>query len=219
MRYLSFKTQHNNKSMNKTSNLLRNLVIVLTLICTTYGHLSAQENESKGLNGGTLDSQFNYIIDKSSTYQEYKVIKKTSINKVKNNTLDSIASLKEKIGELETNDEKLKNDINSVKTELQDTEGKLAKAIDERDSFSFLGLLISKGTYNTIVWVLIFVLLLGIFIMFTLYKRSHVTTVKTKEALNEKQEEFDAHRKWALEREQTLARELNKIKQKYKGLE
>ncbi len=205
--------------MNNTSNFLRNLVIVLTLICATYGHLNAQESESTGLNGGTLDSQFNYIIDKSSTYQDYKVIKRTSINKMKSNVLDSIANLKQRIGDLETNDEKLKNDINSIKTELQESENKLAKAIDERDSFSFLGLLISKGTYNTIVWALIFILLLGIFVMFTLFKRSHVTTVKTKEALHEKQEEFDAHRKWALEREQTLARELNKLKQKYKGLD
>jgi len=55
-------------------------------------------------------------------------------------------------------------------------------------------------------------------VVFFMYKRSNTITVKTKETLASTQEEFERHRKWALEKEQKLSRELLKEKQKYKGI-
>ncbi len=183
-----------------------------------YGSVIAQTTADKPENQ-TLIDKYDDIMKKSTSYQDYKVVKKTYVQELKQNIIDSIASLKKQIADLETLNEKQKSEGNSLKSDLQATHKKLETAINEKDSFSFLGIYISKGTYNSIVWILIFALILGILVVFTLYKRTHVTTAKTKETLREKQEEFDAHRKWALEREQTLSRELNKLKQKYKGLE
>ncbi len=176
------------------------------------------ENKS-GLETGTLDSQFNYIIKKSESYEAYQVVKRTWLHKIKANTLDSINVLKESITKLETEGENQKSEINSLKADLKETNEKLMLVSKQKDSFAFLGILMGKGTYNVIVWSLVFVLSAACVIMFLLFKRSHAVTAKTKQDLIDKQEEFDAHRKWALEREQTLARDLNKLKQKYKGLD
>ncbi len=167
----------------------------------------------------TLKGQFDLIINKSESYQHYKVIKKTSLNKLKENTLDTINVLKQKKLTLEENQEAHNKEINQLKDQLSETQATLDKVLNEKNSFSFLGFLMPKTTYNTIVWLIVLALAAAIGILIVLFKRSHVVTAKTQEALNEKQEEFDKHRKWALEREQKLARELNKIKQKYKGLE
>ncbi len=167
----------------------------------------------------TLKEQFDLIINKSESYQHYKVIKNTSLNKLKTNTLDTIQALKQRKLTLEENKETQNKEINQLKNQLTDTQASLDKVLNEKNSFSFLGILMPKSTYNTIVWLIVLALGVTIGVLIILYKRSHVVTAKTQEALNEKQEEFDKHRKWALEREQTLARELNKLKQRYKGLD
>ncbi|MCB0431896.1 MAG: tRNA (guanine-N1)-methyltransferase, partial [Mangrovimonas sp.] len=57
--------------------------------------LSAQEtNEDQlSLNEGTLDNQFEYVIQKSNNYQDYKVIKKTWLYALKAHTMDSLKAI------------------------------------------------------------------------------------------------------------------------------
>ncbi len=205
--------------MNNVKHLIiKPLAFAILFACTLIS--TAQDTEQKsGLDEGSLDSQFDYIIKKSSSYEAYQVVKRTWLNKVKANTLDSIKGLKDNILNLETKNEAQLNEINSLKSELKETNEKLNQVTSEKDSFSFMGILMSKKTYNVMVWTLVFTLTLAVVIIFLLFKRSHSVTQKTKESLNDKQEELESHRKWALEREQTLARELNKLKQKYKGLD
>ncbi len=208
--------------MNTVKNLIFKALAFSTIFFISTIAINAQESSTEtkfGLDTGTLDSQFNYIIKKSEAYEAYQVVKKTWLFKIKSNTLDSIKTLKESITNLETESEKQKSEINSLKSDLKDTNEKLTLVSQQKDSFAFLGILMGKGTYNLFVWTLVFVLAAAFVIMFLLFKRSHAVTSKTKTDLADKQEEFDAHRKWALEREQTLARELNKLKQKYKGLD
>ncbi len=184
--------------------------------------VNAQETSTEnkqGLDSGTLDSQFDYIFNKSESYEAYKVVKKSSLLKMKANTMDSIKVLKETITNLETESEKQKSEINNLKTTLKDTNEQLSYATKEKDSFVFLGFLMGKGSYNVFVWSLVFILAAAVIVMFLLFKRSHTVTAKTKQDLIDKQDEFDAHRKWALEREQSLSRDLNKMRQKYKGLD
>ncbi|MCW3785659.1 tRNA (guanine-N1)-methyltransferase [Plebeiibacterium sediminum] len=192
--------------------------IFLFSAITISAQNETEENKS-GLDEGTLESQFNYIIKKSESYEAYQVVKRTWLHKIKDNALDSVKVLKESITKLETESENQKSEINSLKADLKETNEKLTLISKQKDSFAFLGILMGKGTYNVIVWSLVFVFAAAFVIMFLLFKRSHAVTAKTKQDLIDKQEEFDAHRKWALEREQTLARDLNKLKQKYKGLD
>ncbi|TLX70429.1 hypothetical protein E9993_22190 [Labilibacter sediminis] len=201
-------------------NLMTTALVLVCILCA--GNSMAQEGAAQpqqGLEGGTLQSQFDYIYTKSESYEAYKVIKKSSLNKLKTNTLDSVKALKQEITDLENNVQEQQKEVNALKTELQETNAKLEQVTTEKDSFSFLGMMMSKGSYNMLVWSLVFIILITLLIMIVLFKRSNSITIKTKELLEEKQEEFDAHRKWALEREQTLARDLNKLKQKYKGLD
>lgn len=203
-------------------NLITSTLVFLGVLLLNMPITRAQENTAQpkqGLEGGTLKDQFDYIITKSSSYEAYKVVKQTSLNKLKANSLDTLKVLKENIASLENNVQEQQKENNLLKTQLQETNAKLEITRNEKDSFSFLGILLTKGAYNMFVWTLVFVILIALLLMIFLFKRSNSITIKTKELLSEKQDEFDAHRKWALEREQALARDLNKLKQKYKGLD
>lgn len=199
--------------------LLKSTVLVVVILFSQNLLVHSQETEESGLDGGTLDSQFEYIIKKSNSYEAFQVVRKTWLNKVKSNSLDSVKALRGNIVSLENNAQEQQKEINLLKLNLQETNGKLEIVTSEKDSFAFLGMRLTKGAYSKMVWAIIFVLILGLVVMIVLFKRSNTVTVKTKDALHDKQEEFDTHRKWALDREQTLARELNKLKQKYKGLD
>ena len=78
----------------------------------------------------------------------------------------------------------------------------------EKDSISFFGAALTKGSYNTIIWGIIGVLLalLGFFIF--KFKNSNTITLQAQKALSETEAEFEDHRRRALEREQKVMRKL-----------
>src|SRR5690606_37969572 len=53
------------------------------------------EEDKLSLNEGTLDNQFEYVIQKSNNYEEYKVVKKTWLYALKAHTMDSLKSMHE----------------------------------------------------------------------------------------------------------------------------
>ncbi|MGQ1786828.1 tRNA (guanine-N1)-methyltransferase [Saccharicrinis sp. GN24d3] len=199
--------------------LITSTLFVLLFFIGQPISLNAQESGNSGLEGGTIGSQFDYAIKKSNTFEAFKVVRTSWLYKLKGNAIDSVKALQKNIVSLENKVQDQQKEVNVLKSNLRETNEKLELATKEKDSFSFLGMLLTKGVYGTMVWTIIFSLIVALLIMIFLFNRSNTITIKTKETLGEKQEEFDAHRKWALEREQTLARELNKLKQKYKGLD
>ena len=99
---------------------------------------------------------------------------------------------------------------------LEDTTKNLAGVTEEKDSMSFLGILVSKGTYNTILWTVI-AGLLGLLLFFIYkFRRSNILTQDAKTALTEVEEEYEDHRRRALEREQRISRQLQDEINKYK---
>ncbi|GAL80099.1 hypothetical protein JCM19274_3669 [Algibacter lectus] len=70
------------------------------------------------------------------------------------------------------------------------------------------GLQMSKSSYNVLMWSIIGGLLA--FLLFFIYKfnNSNAITRAAKKSLAETEEEFEEHRKTALEREQKVRRQL-----------
>ena len=168
--------------------------------------------------GDILENQFQYIITKTERYEDYQVVKRSLLYKLKTNTLDSIKSYKTRQAELEAQVNDLQQNLDVLQRQLKEAQDKLNAAVNEKDSLRFLGILLKKSTFYTIIFIIIIGLIAGLAVVFFLYKRSNLITIKTKETLATTQEEFEKHRKWALEKEQQLARDLLKEKQKNKGV-
>jgi len=184
---------------------------LFTLFLSLSLKLSAQEQPattSEGIENGTIEQQFDYLKKVSTNYQEYKVIKLRSLEKLQTNILDSIKGYQSTIQELKTTLQENKMQIDDLNQRLTTTKADFDRAVEEKDSFSMFGMLLHKNLYNNLVWGIIILLLIILVISYFRFKRSHQVTAETKQSLEDLREEFDLHRRNTLERERKLNRQL-----------
>lgn len=199
-------------------------ILFVALFSLFIGTLSAQESaENKpelSLDKGTINSQFDFIYKKSGNYRsegkKYEVVRTISLDKLRQNVLDSLKGTKANTVQLKTTIAGHESTISSLNKKLEDTTNNLVGVTEEKDSMSFLGILVSKITYNTILWSIIAGLLgLMLFFMYK-FRRSNILTQEAKSSLSEVEEEYEDHRRRALEREQKISRQLQDEINKYK---
>ena len=211
--------------------LLKTLLLLLALF--SFNLHNAQEEttttEELSLDKGTIDSQFDYIYTKSGNYRadgkRYEVVRIISLDKLRKNVLDSLSAASKKAAELNATISGHEVTISSLNKKLEETTNSLASVTEEKDSMSFFGILVSKGTYNFILWTIILqefdhcttVCLLLFFLLFVYkFRRSNILTQEAKTALSELEIEYEDHRRRALEREQKISRQLQDEINKYK---
>lgn len=194
---------------------------ILTFFLCFSVSLFSQTEESTGpkpsLDNGTLESQFDYLYRKSSSYQEYKVVKKTFYQKIKGNVLDSLKALKNDLNDTKKLVTLQANEIKSLKSDLQTTNNNLTEVTKEKDNIKFLGIPMTKSSYNSLLWTIIFSLIALLLFFIFRFRSSNSITVQAKDLLEETEKEFEMYKAKALEREQKVRRELQDElnKQKY----
>lgn len=200
----------------------RLLILVISALALNLHFANAQEEETQelSLDKGPITNQFEYIIKKSGNYRSegkrYEVVRVPSLNKLRQNVLDSLKVYAVKESELKATISGHETTITDLNKKLGETTKSLAGVTEEKDSMSFLGMLVSKGTYNTILWTII-AGLLGLLIFFIYkFRRSNILTQEAKISLSEVEEEYVDHRRRALEREQKISRQLQDEINKYK---
>lgn len=189
---------------------LRILFALALLIPTLAIH--AQEEESTEETDNTLRGQLEELERKSGNYRangiRYEVVKLSDLNETKKNIFDSIDTANKTIKDLSATITANDAEIEDLNGKLQETTNKLNAVTEEKDSISFFGALISKGTYNFILWSIIFGLLLLLLFFIYRFRNSNFLTQQAKSALADLEEEYQNHRRRALEREQKISRQL-----------
>lgn len=179
------------------------ITLPLFLFCL---HVSAQDSIQVKRN--TLNDQMTEAFDKSNSYQEYKVIKKTQLSTLKRNILDSVSSLDKKINSQETELKSQKASIDSLRGNLKSTKQNLTNSKEKEDGIELFGILTSKATYNGIMWTIIAILLIASGFLFYRFLNSHKTTNEAQLKMAEMEIELEDYRRNSLEREQKLRRKL-----------
>ncbi|MCR9262792.1 MAG: tRNA (guanine-N1)-methyltransferase [Flavobacteriaceae bacterium] len=192
---------------------MKHLRVLLPLaLLVTFFSSHAQEDDSTSEENNTLVGQFEELERKSGNYRangiRYEVIKLSDLYEVKNNIFDSINTANKSIKDLSATITGNEAQIEDLNTKLQDTTNKLNTVTEEKDSISFFGALISKGTYNFILWAIIFALLLFLLFFIYRFRNSNFLTHQAKSALADLEKEYEDHRRRALEREQKISRQL-----------
>ncbi|WP_298503233.1 tRNA (guanine-N1)-methyltransferase [uncultured Maribacter sp.] len=201
---------------------LRILCTVITLftINLQFGQEEKKEQQELSLDKGNINSQFEFIYKKSGNYRadgkKYEVVRVISLDKLKQNVLDSLNVYSKKEDGLKATIKGHETTIASLEKKLAETSNNLSAVTEEKDSMSFLGILVSKGTYNVILWTIIACLLLLLIGFIYKFRRSNVLTQEAKTALSEVETEYEDHRRRALEREQKISRQLQDEINKYK---
>ncbi|MDX5338446.1 MAG: hypothetical protein LPK25_05425 [Cyclobacteriaceae bacterium] len=181
------------------------LFFVSGIIAVSFAQDTTPENS---LNSGTIESQFEYIYRVSNNFEEYEVVKKSNLEKLKSNILDSLRTMRKEVGDLKSIQTAQSDSIRQISENLAKEVELKEAAIDQQESFSFLGMNIQKTVYSSMMWTL--VAALGGFLAFfsIQYFKSFGKVKKAQKDLEDIQEEFDQHRKNTLERERKLKREL-----------
>lgn len=188
------------------------LLLALLLVTTIQFAQEAEEEDKLSLDEGPISNQFDYVAKRSGNYRadgvRYEVVKESNFYKLRGNVLDSIAAMNKKTNELNSTIAEHETTITSLNKKLEETTTNLAAVTEEKDSMYFLGIPVSKGTYNFILWTIIggLFLLLGLFVY--RFRNSNILTQEAKQNLSELEDEYEDHRRRALEREQKISRQL-----------
>ena len=184
--------------------------LVLTASLLTSTTLIGQNNSvaQPELDSGTIEQQFDYIITKSTSYKEFQLIRKSSILKVKAHALDSLKKIQKDLVAVTSSTSKTKANISQLETEVTTLKNEIETISKDVDSISFLGANLSKASYNSFVWLIIGLLLLGLLIFVGLYKKCNISTVRAQNDLEKINNEFETFRKKALTKEQETMRKL-----------
>lgn len=128
-------------------------------------------------------------------------------------------ALKDSITRLENTNIKSQGQINSLQAELNsntsqtaEIQAKLDESIKNQDSISVLGMQINKKVYSFSMYAFILGVLVLAAIVFLLFKRSNAVTKRTKKEYDELKEEFEVHKKNALDRYTKMNMELHKTR-------
>ena len=186
--------------------------LFITALLFAFAHFEGQAQDSGSLDEGTVESQFEYLEKKSGNYRanniRYEVIRLFDLTKLRQNVIDSINANNKDITALKTTIAENENEINSLKAQLQETSNNLKTLTAEKDSISFFGALLSKGAYKAIMWSTVFILLLLLLFFIYRFRNSNFLTQQAKTALADLEQEYEQHRRRALEREQKISRQL-----------
>ncbi len=200
---------------------LKRIAIVFVLI-GSFNQLNAQATQTPtqelSLNSGTIDNQFEYVIRRSNSWQDFKVIKKNWMYALKAHTLDSLKALHEQLDATQKVVNTQKAEIESLRTNLDTTQNNLDATNLEKDSMTLFGLQMSKGAYNATMWSIIGGLFILLLVFIIKFRNSNAVTRAAKRSLEETEMEFEEHRRIALEREQKVRRQLQDEINKQKGI-
>lgn len=193
------------------------MVFFITAILSTTGQAQLPEV----LQTGELTEQLDYIEERTRIYENFRAIREDMFQKVMSNSLDTVASLKSRIGNLsaELNGQRL--ELDSLSSLLKDTRDELDLAIKNRDNMILLGLSMNKASYNLILWAVIAGLAFLLVTGFMLLKRTRVVMNRTINETEELKAEFEDYKRTSRETREKLVlehfNEVRKLKEKLGG--
>ncbi len=200
--------------LKNNTNITRTLLVTVLIVCYSM-NFSAQQivdpnplTVNQALEQENIARQFDYVIEKSNRFQDFKVVKRVFLEKLKKNALDSLKIYETKITSTNAALEKQKKSVANLEKSLAESNQKLDAVTLEKDNMNFLGMAFTKSSYKSLMWSISGVLLVLLLFFIYKFKNSNAITIAAKKALSETEGEFEDHRRKALEREQKLNRKL-----------
>lgn len=181
------------------------------------------EDDKLSLNSGTIYNQFEYVIKKSGNFRGtdgrmYESVRIDFLPILRSHTIDSLKVVHKDLADTQLVVKNQAKEISDLKLNLSNTKTNLDKTNTEKNNISLFGMQMSKTSYNVLMWSIIAGLLALLLFFIYKYNNSNAVTKDAKHALSEIEDEFEEHRKTALEREQKVRRQLQDEINKQKGV-
>ena len=155
-----------------------------------------------------LDQQFQYMKQKSETYEVYKVIKEERLNAFWKTVMDSTRLTKNKLTDTREQLAGKEDELQNIQKVLEENQQQLEQANYESTRISVLGVDVLKSNYVIGMWGLVAGLVVLLVIMIGKFKNSNYTTTRVKNDFQELSEDYEEFKKRTREKEIKLKREL-----------
>src|SRR5690606_21213229 len=111
---------------------------------------SAQQKGS--LASGTIESQFRHINTISRNMDDFKLVRRTNLEKIRANVADSLNALQKQLTSINQRLSNEKNRTDSLQAGTEKVQAELDEALNSKENFSVLGMAIHKTEYSLIKW-------------------------------------------------------------------
>lgn len=164
--------------------------------------------DAKAQDDAKLSDQYQNMIEGSETFEKYKVIPITKVNAFGQIMNDSISELKNSVSSAKSARQKAEVQRDSAKSQMSNLNKKLEEAQSKVDDMPFIGIPMSKTTYNIVMWSLVVVLIAGLVTVYIMFLNS---MRKTRQAKKDKElvgQELEDLRKRSHDKQVKIKREL-----------
>ena len=188
--------------------LLSILFIIAT--ATVFGQTGGMPEE---LTKSPVRDQLNYIENRTRIYDNFRAIREDMFQRLKKNLTDTLTSMQKRITGLNNETASLNSTIDSLNSSLTTTKTNLENVTRSKNSINFFGMELEKGTYNTIMWSIIIILLALLLLGFLVFQRNKKVVVNRNKDLDDLKIEFETYRKTSREsREKMALQHFNELK-------
>lgn len=184
------------------------LILMFTLSIASF----AKKDSNAWKAEKTMDAQFQVFKDNVNFWNGSYFMKPEQLNEFYKALTDTISGLQKDVNNRQVKIQELQDEIRSQNEQIRETQSKLDESIKYQNSIKVLGININKNVYSISMYLFIAGVLVLAGIVFMLYKRSHTVTARTKKDYEELKEEYEAHKKSALDRYTKINMELHKTR-------
>ena len=159
-------------------------------------------------NQGDLNSQFDYLLKTSTSYNNYKIVLKDTYLRIQKNVQDSVFNYKDQTFLLKNEVKQLQTSTTLLQEQTEQLQKKLDASEAEKNSITIIGMRLQKSLYNLTLIASLLVLFSATLFFIYKYRNSNRLTQAANKSLSETQLEFSSYQKNALKRQQELNRKL-----------
>ena len=159
-------------------------------------------------NQGDLNSQFDYLLKTSTSYNNYKIVLKDTYLRIQKNVQDSVFNYKDQTFLLKNEVKQLQTSTTLLQEQTEQLQKKLDASEAEKNSITIIGMRLQKSLYNLTLIASLLVLFSATLFFIYKYRNSNRLTLDANKSLSETQLEFSSFQKNALKRQQELNRKL-----------
>ena len=166
----------------------------------------------------SIKGKFNLIYNTSSSYKEFKVIRKSRFVNLRDQVSDSVKLLNNELNLKEEKINTLEQDLNNINKVLLKNIAEKTAAIRLQNSILFFGMALDKSSYKIMVWMTFILLIVLLCYFIFKYKNSYLIILAAKEDLLEAENELVKFKKKSIESDQKLIRQLQDEINKQRGV-
>lgn len=191
---------------------MKRFTILLVLLSSISLMTFAKKDINAWKSEKSLDQQFTVFKNNLNFWSGSYFLSELQINQFYNALRDSIAVYEKEVTNSKNQLTVAQSELSAKIKETEEIQKKLNRSIQLENSIAVLGVDVNKSVYTLSIYLLIIGVLLMCGLLFLLYRRSNKITQRTKTDYNELKEEYEIHKKNALDRYVKMNIELNKTR-------